>query len=139
MFWSIKYIHKRGYKNVLSKWKDSKVVRFVHFSNKRRFEQIYKTSLWNETVRQNRNVFYKKGVLRNFRKFTWKFTLCWSLFFNKVAGHSPETLLKRDSNTDVFRWVLRNFLRAPFLQNPSVGCFFIKDLFLLIFCSEKSF
>ena len=32
-----------------------------------------------------REVFCKKGVLRNFRKFTGKY-LCQSLFFNKVAG-----------------------------------------------------
>ena len=28
--------------------------------------------------------------------------LCWSLFFNKVAGLRPSTLLKRDSNAGVF-------------------------------------
>ena len=33
-------------------------------------------------------VFYKKGVLRNFAKFTGKH-LYQSLFFNKVAGLSP--------------------------------------------------
>ena len=37
-------------------------------------------------------VFCKKGVLRNFTKFTGKH-LCMSLFFNKVAGQ-PATLLK---------------------------------------------
>ena len=111
---------------------------FVRFSNKRRFEQIYKTSLWNETVSEITDVFYKTGVLRNFTKFIWKH-LCWSLFFNKVAGLRPETLLKRDSNTGVFRWILWNFLRTTFLQNPCGGCFFIKDLFLSIFCNEKMF
>ena len=35
----------------------------------------------------------KKGVLRNFTKFTGKY-LCQSLFFNKVAGLRPATLLK---------------------------------------------
>ena len=30
-------------------------------------------------------VFYKKGVLKNFVKFTGKH-LCQSLFFNKIAG-----------------------------------------------------
>ena len=35
----------------------------------------------------------KKGVLRNFAKFTGKH-LCLSLFFNKVAGR-PTTLLKK--------------------------------------------
>ena len=34
-------------------------------------------------------VFFKKGVLRNFTKFTGKH-LCQSLFFNKVAGLRPE-------------------------------------------------
>ena len=34
------------------------------------------------------DVFCKKGVLRNFTKFTGK-QLCQSLFFNKVAGRTP--------------------------------------------------
>ena len=38
-----------------------------------------------------REVFCKKGVLRNFTKFTEKH-LCQSLFFNKVAGPRMETL-----------------------------------------------
>ena len=64
---------------------------------------------------------------------------CVGVFFNKVAGLRPETLLKRDSNTGAFRSILGNFLRTPFLQNPSGRYFFIKDLFLSIFCKEKSF
>ena len=39
-------------------------------------------------------VFYKKGVFRNFTKFTGKH-LCQSLFFNKVAGLRAATLLKK--------------------------------------------
>ena len=39
-------------------------------------------------------VFYKKGVLRNFTEFTGKY-LCRSLFLNKVAGLRPATLLKK--------------------------------------------
>ena len=38
-------------------------------------------------------VFCQKGVLKNLEKFTGKH-LCWSLFFNKVAGGKPETYLK---------------------------------------------
>ena len=40
-------------------------------------------------------VFRKKGVLRNFAKFT-------GLFFNKVAGLGPATLLKRVFVTGAF-------------------------------------
>ena len=39
-------------------------------------------------------VFCKKGVLRNFTKFTGKH-LCQSLFFKKVTGLRPVTLLKK--------------------------------------------
>ena len=39
-------------------------------------------------------VFCKKGVLRNFTKFTGKH-LCQRLFFNNVAGLRPATLLKK--------------------------------------------
>ena len=35
----------------------------------------------------------RKGVLRNFTKFIRKH-MCQSLYFNKVAGLSPATLLK---------------------------------------------
>ena len=53
-------------------------------------------------------VFCKKDFLRNFAKLTGKH-LCQGLFYNKVAGLRPPTLLKRDSNTGVFLWIFRNF------------------------------
>ena len=43
------------------------------------------------TEAATRGVLLKKGVLRNFAKFTGKH-LCQSLFFNKVAGLRPATL-----------------------------------------------
>ena len=61
----------------------------------------------------------KKGVPRNFAKFTRKHP-SQSLFFNKVADLRPATLLKRDPGTGVF--LCMNFatsLRIPFLQNNS--------------------
>ena len=39
-------------------------------------------------------VFFKEDALRNFAKFKRKH-LCQSLFFNKVAGLRPVTLLKK--------------------------------------------
>ena len=47
---------------------------------------FYRSSFHLRRFRSSRlNVFCKKGVLRNFAKFTGKH-LCQSLFFNKVAG-----------------------------------------------------
>ena len=47
-------------------------------------------------------MFYKKGVLRNFAKFTGKH-LCWSLFFDKVAG-LPKAELSFHTNREVFNY-----------------------------------
>ena len=42
----------------------------------------------------HRRCSVKKGVLKNFTKFTGRH-LCKRLFFNKVAGLRPATLLKK--------------------------------------------
>ena len=59
-------------------------------------------------------VFCKKAVLRNFAKFIWKH-LCQCLFFNKVAGLSPATLLKKRYWHMCFPVNVAKFLRTPFL------------------------
>ena len=43
----------------------------------------------------------KKGVLKSFLKVTEK-QLCQSLFFNKVAGFRPATLLKKETLAQVY-------------------------------------
>ena len=59
----------------------------------------------------------KKGVLRNFAKFTVKH-LYQSLFFNKVAGR-PVTLLKKRLWHRFFPVNFMKILRTPILQNTS--------------------
>ena len=46
-------------------------------------------------------MFCKKGVFRNFAKFTGKH-LCQSLFLSKVAGLRSATLLKKETQARVF-------------------------------------
>ena len=70
-------------------------------------------------------VFGKRGVLRNFAKFTGKH-LCRSLFFNIVAGLRPTTFLKKILRYRCFPVNLVKFLRKPFLQNTSGRCFCTK-------------
>ena len=43
-------------------------------------------------------VFYKTGAFKNFEKLTVKH-LCWSLFFNKVAGFQAFTLSQLHRNS----------------------------------------
>ena len=61
-------------------------------------------------------MFFKIGVLKNIANFIGK-TSVLEYLLNKVAG--PQTLLKRDPNTGVFRWNLQNF------QEHTGGCFWI--------------
>ena len=43
----------------------------------------------------------KKGVLKDFANFKGKH-LCWSLFLIKLQAFRPATLLKEDSNIEIF-------------------------------------
>ena len=58
-------------------------------------------------------VFCKKGVLKNFAKFTEKH-LCQSLFFNIVAGLRPATILKKRLWHRCFPVNFVKFLRTSF-------------------------
>ena len=60
----------------------------------------------------------KKGVLRNFAKSTEN-RLRQSLFFNKVTGLGPVTLLKKRLWHRCFPLNFTRFLRTRFLQNTS--------------------
>ena len=67
----------------------------------------------------------KKGVLRNFVKFTEKH-LCKRFFFNKVAGLVwPATLLKESLWYQCFRMNFAKFLRTPFLYTNSGRLFLL--------------
>ena len=59
------------------------------------------------------DVFYKKGVLKNFAKFIGKH-LCQSLSFNKFAGLRPAALLKERLWYKCFPVNFAKFLRTPF-------------------------
>ena len=64
-------------------------------------------------------MFFEIGVLKNFAKFTGKH-LCQSLFFNKVTGLRPASLLKKRLWHGCFPVKFGKYL---FLQNTSGGCF----------------
>ena len=68
-------------------------------------------------------VFFKKGVLRNFAELTGKH-LCQRLFFNKVVGLKPATLLKKRLWHKCFPVNFANFLKTTFLEYTSGGCFY---------------
>ena len=61
---------------------------------------------WHKSSRSQ--MFFKIGVLKNFVIITGK-QLCWKLFLIKLQTFRPVTLLKGDSNVDIFLWILRIF------------------------------
>ena len=67
-------------------------------------------------------VLYKKSFLKNFTKVKGK-QLCQSLFFNKVAGLRPATLLKKRLRHRCFLVHLAESLRTPFYRTPPSDCF----------------
>ena len=83
-----------------------------------------KSLFWHVFRSSRPEVFCKKGVLSNFTKFTGKH-LCQRLFFNKVAGLRPATLLKRSLWHRCFPVNFVKFLRTPF---------FMEHLWWLLLC-----
>ena len=67
-------------------------------------------------------MFCEKGIPRNFAKFIRKH-LCQRLFFKKVAGLMPATLLKKSLCHWCFSVNFAKFQRTYFLQNTSGSCF----------------
>ena len=77
-----------------------------------------KHTVWLKIQKQPPEVLRKKGVFKNFAKFTGK-QLRQSLFFNKVTVLRTAILLKKR----LWRWCFpvnfSKFLKAPFLKNTS--------------------
>ena len=64
----------------------------------------------------------RKCILRNFAKFTGKH-LCQVLFYNKVAGPEPATLLEKRLWHRCFPMNFAKFLRTSFHRTPLNDCF----------------
>ena len=122
-------------KNVFAKWKDSKILGFVDFSNKRRFalnkyiKFRCEMRLWDKLRKEV--IAWRCSVKKMFLKFTWKY-LCWSLFFNKVTGVRPETLLKRGSYT-CFQVIFVEFFKSTFFTESFWRVLFYKRFIFVNF------
>ena len=68
------------------------------------FRLLYEIALYSETV-------------KNFAIFTGKH-MCWSQFVTNLQTFRPTTLLKRDSSTGAFLWILHIFSENLFWKAP---------------------
>ena len=94
------------------------------------FREYRKRTVKNKSSHQRCSL--KKVVLRNLTKFTGKH-LCQGLFFDKVAGLRPATLLKKRRWRRCFPVKSAKFLRTHFLQNTS-GRLLLEEEPTLAFC-----
>ena len=88
--------------------------------------QLYLDNIVRSTCLQ---MVFKISVLKNFANFPLKH-LCWSFFLIKLQPWGRATLLKRNSNTGAFLWILQIFRNTFLLQNTSGGCFCIVQVVL---------
>ena len=69
----------------------------------------------------HRRCSIKKVLLKNSQNWQENTCVVSSLFFIKVSGLRPETLLKRDPDTGVFLWILQSFKKQTFYRTPLVA------------------
>ena len=73
-------------------------------------------------------MFFKIGVLKSFSNFTGKH-LCWSLFLKNLQADGLHCH-KKDSNTGVFLWSLRNIFGCYFCTSGGYFYIFFKKVLL---------
>ena len=84
-----------------------KYLKLSFFDVSRGYRKRHEVGL--RTLKSTRSqMFFRIGVLKNFAIFKGK-QLSWSLFLIKLHTSMPANLLKRDSSSGVFLWILRNF------------------------------
>ena len=64
----------------------------------------------------------KNAVLKNLAILIGKH-LCWSLFLINLEVYQLATLLQRDSDANVFLWILWNFYKSLFQRTSVNDCF----------------
>ena len=100
-----------------------------------RLSPFYFTSL----QKQSPVLFYKNVVLKYFAIITEKH-LFWCLFLIKLQVVSPATLLKRNSDTAAFLWILRNFSEHLFRRTFANGsfCSLIEVDYFASYCTHST-
>ena len=73
---------------------------------------------WTRSSRSQ--IFFKIDIVKIFENLVVKH-LCWSLFLIKLEAWMSAVLLKRDSNTGVFLWNMRNFEKHLFYRTLPVA------------------
>ena len=98
---------------------------FFFFFRNNQLELLYSKNISDKSRSSHQRCSMKKGVLRNFTKFTRK-NLSRVSFLIKLqaSGLKPATFLEKRLWHRCFPVNFVQFLRTPFLQNTSDDCFY---------------
>ena len=83
-------------------------------------KKLHYRCLKNPKYISRSQIFFKIVVHKNFANLIGK-KVYWRLFLIKLQALSPAALFKRNFNTGVFLWSLRNFKNAFFYRTPPVA------------------
>ena len=86
--------------------------------------------------KQPPEVLYEKSAIRNAAKFTGKHPYQ-SLFFNKVAGLRPATLVKKRLRRRCFPVNFAKFIRTPILKNICKQLLLKQEIIFVSFSEES--
>ena len=96
--------HSAPLVSLYTHWKYRK---FSFFYVSRGYRKRHEVGL--RTLKSSRSqMFFRIGVLKNFAIFKGT-QLSWSFFLIKLQISKSANLLKRDSNSGIFLWILQNF------------------------------
>ena len=98
--------------------------------NKRRNNK--RKNLWAYFQKKPFADVLKNRCFQKFVTFTRK-QFQWSFFFNKVAGHQPEALLKKRPQHSFFLSILKNILKISFSHLRATASIFFQCFQELIF------
>ena len=102
-----------------------------------RFSQTCLLHEWR-LQKQLPEVLYKIGVLKSFAKFTGKHLSRSFFYVIKLHAGGLQLYWKRDSDIDVFLWILRIIFWTPFLRNIT-GRLLLRLIFLEILLIRAKF
>ena len=111
------------------------LIELIHYlkqENKLKNSFIQSLPLHNSCTRSSHPRCFLKNVLRNFAKSTRKH-LCQSVFFNKVVGLRPATLLKKETLAQAFSCQFNKISRITFFTEHLWGTASSLPLALMIY------
>ena len=112
----ISYLHVFKNLSHLYKFQISSLHKSFSFIN-------FSVQIFHHCYKYPPGVFHKKKLFSNILWYSQENTCVGVSFLVKLQAFRPVTILKRDSNTDIFLWISGNLQEHQFWRAFANGCF----------------